>query len=463
MPHATVSSEPSRITILTPVDTNKFSKLHIRGRQNNNHQREQHNLYPNNSIAHWVETFDMGNSDQLSPDDAITGSGRRRSGSRLSNLNPFSPSSSSRSRRSSMTSSNGDDTGTSSRPHLSPTSSFSLSRALSRSRSPLMNPSPATRRPRQPSPPPAYSKNATNDSGSALGASPLYTDSGAWAPAPAPASFAAATASSSSNSSSISRRQATASRQNNRKGSGDRKDELAFLSQFDTILLIDDSKSMWGSSWEEVEAALAVIAPVCTAYDEDGVDVYFLDHKSDEKDAPGSAGTGYRNVRSAAEVTRLFQRVGEPMGNLTLTGMRLQHILQTYMAQYEKMQSSEDKVKAINIIVLTDGEPSDEPADVIRHFAKRLDKLNAAPYQVGIQFFQVGDDVRASAALKKLDDEIKKDPKTGEETRDIVDTVTFDKNSARGRGATLTKEGLAKTVLGGVSRRHDEQKQNISR
>ncbi|KAI4240065.1 MAG: hypothetical protein L6R42_011591, partial [Xanthoria sp. 1 TBL-2021] len=55
--------------------------------------------------------------------------------------------------------------------------------------------------------------------------------------------------------------------------------EFAFLSTFDTKFLIDDSGSMAGRSWREVADALATIAPICTSFDSDGIDIYFLNER----------------------------------------------------------------------------------------------------------------------------------------------------------------------------------------
>lgn len=53
-------------------------------------------------------------------------------------------------------------------------------------------------------------------------------------------------------------------------------------------------------------------------------------------------------------------------------------------------------------------------------FAKRLDKADAPPYQVGIRFFQVGNEHGAVEALQELDDGL-----AGKASglRDVVDTV----------------------------------------
>ena len=58
-------------------------------------------------------------------------------------------------------------------------------------------------------------------------------------------------------------------------------DPYAFLSEFDTVFLIDDSGSMAGRSWAETEAAISAITPVCTAHDADGIDVHFLNAADD--------------------------------------------------------------------------------------------------------------------------------------------------------------------------------------
>lgn len=53
-------------------------------------------------------------------------------------------------------------------------------------------------------------------------------------------------------------------------------DEYAFLTSFDTVVLIDDSGSMAGRSWRETKDALEMIVPVCVQHDSDGIDMYFL-------------------------------------------------------------------------------------------------------------------------------------------------------------------------------------------
>jgi len=54
--------------------------------------------------------------------------------------------------------------------------------------------------------------------------------------------------------------------------------------------------------------------------------------------------------------------------------------------------------------------------------ARRLDKVKAPPFQIGIQFVQIGTDDEAADHLKELDDDLK----TKHGIRDYVDTTLFD-------------------------------------
>lgn len=217
-------------------------------------------------------------------------------------------------------------------------------------------------------------------------------------------------------------------------------DRYAFLSSFDTIFLIDDSGSMAGGRWRETAEALKTITPICTAHDEDGIDIYFLNRKDSEF---------HQGVKDAARVEQIFNSV-KPGGG-TPTGQRLNQILKPYLRRLEK--EGEAKVKPINLICITDGEPSDDVESPLIATAKKLDKLDAPAWQVGVQFFQVGRDEEASKHLKALDDELA-EIAGDDELRDIVDTVPF-----KGvEGTVLTGDGILKVVLGAVNRRLDRKK-----
>lgn len=216
-------------------------------------------------------------------------------------------------------------------------------------------------------------------------------------------------------------------------------DPYAFLSTFDTTFLIDDSGSMAGGRWRETQAALERITPICTAHDSDGIDVCFLNHP----DSPY-----HHNVTSAATVREIFSSV-RPRGG-TPTGQRLDALLRPYLRDCETR--GPENVKPLNLIVVTDGEPSDDVEAPLIAAARKLDRLDAPAWQVGVQFFQVGRDEGARAHLRALDDELAEI--AGESIRDMVDTVPF-----LGReGESLSAEGILKVVLGAVNRRLDRKR-----
>ena len=218
----------------------------------------------------------------------------------------------------------------------------------------------------------------------------------------------------------------------------------AFLSTFDTIFLIDDSGSMAGRSWRETSRAIAAIAPICTAHDKDGIDIYFLN-------APDSP--TYQNITRADEVQRIFERVSP--GGGTPTGTKLNAILKPYLRECEAKKSNLDAVRPLNIIVITDGVPTDDPESVIVSHAKKLDNIDAPPWQVGIQFFQVGEEYGAAEALQDLDDGIV--AMSG--VRDMVDTVPW--KSQNGGSSGLNAEGILKVVLGAVNKRLDRKRVSL--
>lgn len=191
--------------------------------------------------------------------------------------------------------------------------------------------------------------------------------------------------------------------------------------------------------------ALSTIAPIVTQHDADGIDVYFLNHKSANPGAPseGIAPGGYRGIKRAATVNEIFDRV-RPNGG-TPTGTRVHNILKPYLAKLERDIAQDKETKPLNLIVLTDGVPSDDVESVLLSAAKKLDKLDATPYQIGVQFFQVGNEEGAKEALEELDDNLGDSVDGG--VRDIVDTVTWTggRSSSDG-GIGLTGDGILKAV-----------------
>lgn len=226
-------------------------------------------------------------------------------------------------------------------------------------------------------------------------------------------------------------------------------DPYAFLTSFDTIFLIDDSYSMTGSRWEQVRQVLKNIVPICTKRDKDGIDLYFLNHRSKNTGdaSEGKADGGYYNISNPDTVTKIFN--GTRPSGCTPTGHRLRSILKPYLAMLDASGDPES-VKPINIIVITDGVPTDDPESVIVQAARKLDDMDAPLYQAGIQFFQVGSEASASKSLRELDDDLVK-----QGVRDMVDTCSYNPGGAKGARGDLTAPQILKAVLGAVVRKID--------
>ena len=100
------------------------------------------------------------------------------------------------------------------------------------------------------------------------------------------------------------------------------------------------------------------------------------------------------------------------------------------------------------MLVICSGKPSDNLEEEIVHAARELDKLDAPSGQVGLQFFQIGNDPRATDALKSLDDDLTK--KHG--IRDMVDTVTW------GPDRILSADLILNLALGAMVRKIDDRR-----
>jgi len=156
-----------------------------------------------------------------------------------------------------------------------------------------------------------------------------------------------------------------------------------------------------------------------------------------------------RNATSAADVSRLFQRV-QPIGRSTPTDVRVEELLSIYLDRLEVGKASNlPPIKPLNLIVITDGEADDPDtlAYALAGFSDRLEEGRFPLNQLGVQFIQIGNDREATKFLKSLDDELKSN---SSRRRDIVDTTPYQ--------GSVTTEFLIKALLGGINKRIDHQR-----
>ncbi|GAA5989876.1 hypothetical protein JCM11641_001959 [Rhodosporidiobolus odoratus] len=224
----------------------------------------------------------------------------------------------------------------------------------------------------------------------------------------------------------------TVPRANPRTGQGVQRrssveDRLAPLGRYDLVVLVDDSPSML-DHWGDTRDALFGVVRACMKYDRDGIDLMFMNNE----------GCKLENVTSPDVVAQAFNSI-EPFGS-TPTGVIMDELLRDYVERCEDAKTTKTRVKPLLLLVLTDGRADDPDMvkDIIIEFAQRLDEIRAPPYQLGLQFIQIGDDPDAAAFLQELDDDLK--PQLG--VRDMVDFTPY--------AGSITPEFILKAALGAV-------------
>jgi len=206
--------------------------------------------------------------------------------------------------------------------------------------------------------------------------------------------------------------------------------ELRRLNEIKTVILVDDSSSMFGSRWAEAREALAGITDLAEKYGSDGVDIFFLNDYQ----------VG-RELKSGLAVRHLFNSV-TPEGQ-TPIGQKLSEIFEIYFPRIENRNSDH---KPITLVVITDGVPTDDPKSVIIDAARRLDHAGVPQHLFGIQFAQIGDEEDATEALRELDDELEQE----HGIRDMVDTTPCHPDDPQ-----FTTGTVIKILLGSINKIFD--------
>jgi hypothetical protein len=197
-----------------------------------------------------------------------------------------------------------------------------------------------------------------------------------------------------------------------------REDDPRFakLKLYDTVFILDDSSSMmdgvkdkhsFPSCWDELVVGMGHIGSIAAKYDEDGIDIYFLNTKAQHK-----------NICTGEEILGILSGIDMTIeGKSTLIEPKLRPILENHVVKvknYKLLQrecpdDAGDPPKPLNVIVITDGmaDDADDVEDVLVQIARQLDLIEARPHQIGVQFVQIGLDQKAATWLKTLDDNLR--------------------------------------------------------
>jgi len=194
-----------------------------------------------------------------------------------------------------------------------------------------------------------------------------------------------------------------------------------YLTSYDVLFLVDDSSSMHGEKWEDVKHALVELANSAGQFDADGIEVAFLNSPHRKK-----------MIKDASELLQIFPST--PNGG-TPTGAQLKMHLEEVMRRLDAAINRPEygRIKPVDIVVLTDGQPTDDPLASLEAAARRLDSAKHHPNCVGVQFVQIGNDQGAKDALDIL---------TKGNVRSMVDTHPYNRN--------LTHSRLERILLGAI-------------
>lgn len=161
----------------------------------------------------------------------------------------------------------------------------------------------------------------------------------------------------------------------------------------------DDSGSMQfeekGERIKDLQLVLQRVAFAATLFDEDGIDVRFMN-----SDPPAQQTSG---VRSEAQVEQLLQ--GHRFSGLTPMGTNLKKKVIDDI--FVRALRSGRMQKPLLVITITDGQPAGEPQtalfDTVRSAVEEAGRSQYGPGAIAFQFAQVGNDQSAREFLGKLD------------------------------------------------------------
>ncbi len=185
----------------------------------------------------------------------------------------------------------------------------------------------------------------------------------------------------------------------------------SILENRDYTLMIDKSSSMATSDtpdgktrWEIAQESTIALAKKCEEIDPDGITVYLFSGRFRR----------YDNVTSE-KVSRIYTE-NEPMGRTDLASV-LEDGLENF---FQRKAVNQTKANGETFIIITDGEPTDRKA-LIRLIIQATQKIDRDE-ELAISLIQVGQDKKATAFLKALDDQLQ----SAGAKFDIVDTVTVE-------------------------------------
>ncbi|VVT45686.1 uncharacterized protein SAPINGB_P000840 [Magnusiomyces paraingens] len=222
--------------------------------------------------------------------------------------------------------------------------------------------------------------------------------------------------------------------------------DLVRLALYDIIIYADDSGSMSfeenGERIDDLKLIISRAAYIASLFDDDGIEVRFMNNSTE--------GNG---LRSEQEVLNLVSRV--QFRGLTPLGTNLERKVLTPLVIGPARNRA--LKKPVLVITVTDGTPAGESpstlTNVIAQAKNELSRTQYGPGALGLQFAQVGNDIRAREFLAKLD----VDPIVGGMV-DCTSNFEVEQDEMARLGVNLDPQTwLVKMLLGAIDPSYDEQ------
>tara|TARA_B110001469_G_scaffold127617_1_gene149296 strand:- start:2288 stop:3088 length:801 start_codon:yes stop_codon:yes gene_type:complete len=166
-------------------------------------------------------------------------------------------------------------------------------------------------------------------------------------------------------------------------------EKLDILSNYEIVLLIDDSGSMntplsnskHNTRWDELKEVVNIVIKIATIFDDDGIDIDFLNRYN------------HTNIKDLDTVNYIL--TDKPYGLTPLNNSLLK-----IMSKYH------NSTKPVLIVIATDGIPTDNNGIAnVKNFTKTLKNRNADKFY--ISFLACSDQESDVGYLNKLDKKIK--------------------------------------------------------
>ncbi|KAG6914650.1 hypothetical protein DXG01_016108 [Tephrocybe rancida] len=179
---------------------------------------------------------------------------------------------------------------------------------------------------------------------------------------------------------------------------------------------------MKGRRWAEASDALLEIAEHALEQNVEEIDLRFFNNHAI-----------YRGIKGKAAIKTIFTTV-QPSG-YTPTGATLFTVLDEHISRLDHAVNTAEysTIKPLDIIMLTDGVPTDKPKDVLVEAVARTRAAKHHPNAMGVQIVQIGNDPDAIPVLKQL---------MFGDIGSMVDTVPYN--------GILTPQRLERILLGGL-------------